>query len=201
MAPPIFPALPGIAFPLPRRPLWDTNRAEAVSGKRTRSTNRTYPTYAFEVSFGDTGFLRSGPAYLEYQQLAGFINKMAGGFGLFLYAYPDDSVATQQSFGTGDGSSTAFQLTRTFGGFTEPIMCPALPIPTVRVNGIATSAYTINSYGLITFNVAPAGGASLDWTGTFYWPCRFDEDTAEFSNIMLNLYELRSLKFSSEKLP
>jgi hypothetical protein len=198
---PVFPALPGIAYPLPRRTIWNSNVAESVSGKRIGTTLRTYPTYGFEVSFADTGFLRSGPAYLEWQQLAGFINKMAGRYGLFLYSYPDDSIATQQPLAFGDGSSTTFQLVRTLGGFTEPIMCPQIPLTTVRVNGVATTAYTLDNYGKLTFNVAPAGGAAIDWTGRFYWPCRFDQDTTDFSNIMLNLYELKSLRFSSEKLP
>lgn len=199
MAPPIFPALPGIAYPLPRRAIWDKNSADAVSGKRIRSSNRSYPTYGFEVSFADPGFLRSGAAYLEYQQLAGFFNSLAGGVGLFQYLYPDDSVATQQVFGAGNGSTMAFQLTRTFGGFTEPVFLVA--ISQIRLNGIATTGYTVDSYGKVTFGAPPAGGVILDWSGTFYWPCRFDEDTVDFSNIMLNLYELRSLKFSSEKLP
>jgi len=196
---PILPALPGVAFPLPRRPIWDTNKADAVSGKRIRSANRTYPTYSFELSFAGDGFLRSGAAYLEMQQLAGFFNSMAGGVGLFRYLDPNDNVVTQNVFGTGDGSSMAFQLARTFGGFTEPIFCPS--ISQVRINGVATTGYTVDNYGKITFGAPIGAGAQVDWTGFFYFPCRFDDDSVEFSNIMLNLYELKSLKFSSEKLP
>jgi hypothetical protein len=41
----------------------------------------------------------------------------------------------------------------------------------------------------------------LTWSGTYYWPCRFDDDTTELSKFLVNIYECKALKFSTEKLP
>jgi len=197
---PIFPALPGLAFPVTRRTLWDTIKNDSLSGKRVRFSNRSYPTYAYEVSFGDTGFLRSSAAFPEWQQLQGFVNRLVGGTALFLYDDVTDDAATAQPFGTGDGASTTFQLVRTLGGFTEPVFFPNV-ITGVTVDGVATGGFSLTSYGAIVFPSPPNAGAALAWSGTFYWGCRMDEDDHIFSNIMLNLFELKSLRFSTEKLP
>jgi len=197
MAPPTFPSLPGITFPVKRTPQWSGAQNDSLSGKRVRTSYYSYPKWLYEVQFN---FLRTAAAYLEWQQLAGFINQMNGQAGLFLYNDPNDNTASVQTFGTGDGSSTTFQLVRTLGSFIEPVFFPDTPIPTVRVNAVATGAYTVSTTGQIVFTVAPPNGATLDWTGTFKWGCRFDMDEFEFANFATQLFEMRSLKFSSEKL-
>jgi hypothetical protein len=198
MAPPVFPSVPGITFPVKRFPHWTGTRHDALSGKRVRTTYMTYPTYDYEVGFS---FLRTAAAFTEWQTMVGFINQLNGSQGLFLYNDVDDNTATQASFGTGDGVTTGFQLTRPLGGFTEPVFFPDTPIPTVRVGGSATSAYTVGTLGVINFTSAPALGAALDWTGTFKWPCRLDLDQFGLEKFASGLYELKVLKFSTEKLP
>ena len=197
---PVFPSLPGIAYPVPRKTIWDTVKNDALSGKRVRFSNRSYPIYQYELIFGDTGFLRSSAAFPEWQALTGFVNQLVGGVGLFLYNDPTDNLATAQPFGIGDGASTTFQLVRTLGGFTEPVFFPNV-ITGVTVDGVATGGFSLTSYGAIVFPSPPNAGAALAWSGTFYWGCRMDEDDHIFSNIMLNLFELKSLKFSTEKMP
>lgn len=200
MAVPVFPSLPGLAYPVPRKTIWDTIKNDALSGKRVRFSNRSYPTYQYELIFGDTGFLRSSAAFPEWQALQGFVNQLIGGVGVFLYNDPTDNIAAAQQFGTGDGASLSFQLTRALGGFTEPVFFPNV-INYVKVDGVTVGGYSIGNYGSIMFPSAPNGGAVLTWDGTFRWGCRMDEDETAFSNIMLNLFELRSLKFSTEKFP
>lgn len=202
----IFPSLPGITFPVSRTAIWDTVRNDALSGKRVRFQNRSYPTYSWDVPFN--GFLRSGAAFQEWQKLQDFLNNLYGGLGLFLYTDSNDNAATAQNFGTGDNVTTTFQLVRQLPGgtFVEPVFFPNT-LTQVTVGGTPTSSYVINPYGTITFNSVPAGGAVLAWTGTFYWGCRIDEDQTQFANTTAAsaggggaLFELRSLKFSSEKL-
>lgn len=201
MSVPVFPSLPGITFPVKQSIKWSGNQQDALSGKRTRTSFMTYPTYAFEVTFN---FLRSAATYAEWQQLAAFINSLAGGTGLFAYQNPNDYVATAQSFGQGDGVTQNFQLTRSLGGFVEPVFLPDLTaglVTQVSVAGTPTTAYTVSATGVIQFTSAPANGAALAWTGTFKWPCRLDGDLFDFSNFMSQLFEMKVLKFSSEKLP
>jgi hypothetical protein len=59
--------------------------------------------------------------------------------------------------------------------------------------------YTLGTQGLITFSTPPSGGSSVLWTGTFNWLCRFDDDSMDFSKFMNNLWEVKSLKFTTIK--
>jgi hypothetical protein len=91
-------------------------------------------------------------------------------------------------------------LVRALGGFAEPVFL-LNGNPTIDVAGTPTTAFTVDAYGRVTFTTAPASGALLTWSGAFYWPVRFDDDTTEFSQFVFNLYEVKALKFTSEKLP
>ena len=51
----------------------------------------------------------------------GFFLQMQGQFGTFLYADPTDSAATNATFATGDGATTAFTFSRFMGAFLEPV--------------------------------------------------------------------------------
>jgi hypothetical protein len=188
-------------FPVKRIPEWSTVKQDALSGKRVRAQNFSYPIWHWEVGFD---FLRSAAAYEEFQQLADLINAVTGGTGLFLYNEPTDNAATAQQFAIADGSSVSYQLVRSLfsGGLAspEPVFFPNV-ITDVKVNGVPTSAYTVSPYGQIVFATPPNAGNILTWDGTFYWGCRFDDDQFAFSNFMLSLWDMKQLKFSSEKLP
>ena len=51
--------------------------------------------------------------------------------------------------------------------------------PLIYIGGVASgpSNWSIDSNGIITFNSAPALGSVLTWSGSFYFRCRFDEDS------------------------
>jgi hypothetical protein len=51
----------------------------------------------------------------------GFFLQLQGQFGTFLYTDPDDNTVTGQAFATGDGTTTAFTIERSLGGFLEPV--------------------------------------------------------------------------------
>jgi hypothetical protein len=188
----------GITYPRKRTINWSGTRQVSLSGKKTRTSFQSYPTYSYEIPFS---FLRSDAANLEWQTFTGFINSLQVGSGLFLYSDPDDNSANAQNFGDGDGVTTTFQLVRTLGGFTEPVFFPVQPIPTVAVAGVPTAAYTVSPIGQIIFDAPPANATALTWTGAFYWGCRLDDDAIDFDKFMTTIYELKAFKFSTEKLP
>jgi uncharacterized protein (TIGR02217 family) len=197
---PIFPSLPGITYPVKRSPTWSAVKNDALSGKRVRYSLFTYPIYAYEVPFS---FLRSDTINLEWQTLVGFINSLAGAVQMFGFTDPDDNAVSNQRFGTGDGSTLGpFQLVRALGSFVEPVFL-LNGAPTVQVAGVTSSAYTVDGYGRVTFTAgnAPANGAALTWSGSYFMACRLDDDVTDFSKFMVTLWEVKSLKFSSEKLP
>jgi uncharacterized protein (TIGR02217 family) len=197
-----FPSLAGITWPVKRSAQWNTEKEDAISGARTRYQYFSYPRYAYELSFN---FLRSDAANLEWQELAGFYNQTQGPTSLFGFVDINDNTQndsdTAQAFGTGDGVSTAFQLVRALGSFVEPVFLPDAN-PSIYDNDVLVdpSGYTVGATGVVTFTAPPANSDVLSWTGTFRWPCRFDDDSADFSNFMSLYFDAKSVKFSTEKV-
>src|SRR5579885_791888 len=119
---PTFPTLPGIAFPVTRTTRWASLRQKAISGRETFQPLWQYPVRDYEVSFA---LLRADAARQEYQLLLGFWNAvMATPGGLFRWNDPEDNAVANEPTGTGDGTTTAFQLVRAQGGFVEPVLAP-----------------------------------------------------------------------------
>jgi hypothetical protein len=196
----VLPDLPGLTYPRKRSPNWSAVKQDALSGKRTRYSLFSYPTYSYEIPLS---YLKTDAVTLQWQTLMAFINSLSGAVGLFGYSDPMDSSVTNQGFGTGDGTTLGpFQLVRSLGGFTEPVFL-LNGAPTIEVASTPNTQWTVDQYGNVTFNSghAPASGAALTWGGSYYWPCRLDDDTTEFSQFVSNLFEVKALKFSTEKLP
>lgn len=188
----VFPSLPGLSWSVIKTPEWSTTVHKAVSGKELRGSLRAYPVYLFTLSYE---FLRQQAAFPEIQSLLGFFNARQGAFDNFLYTDPNDYTVTNENIGTGNGSTTGFQLTRSQGGFIEPVM-NLNGNPTVKVNGVTKTLggdYTISSTGFITFSAPPPNTHQVVWTGSYYYRCRFDEDMNDFENFMNQLWTLKKL--------
>jgi uncharacterized protein (TIGR02217 family) len=198
MALAVFSPPPGIAWPVKRRPTWKTTRLPALSGAETTQRPWSYPRRQYELPFE---FLRKSLAELQYMEA--FYNSVGGSAGAWLYDDPIDRAVVDQSFGTGDAVTRAFGLVRTQTGgaasFTEPVFAPNA-ITNIKVNGVATAAYVLGTTGLITFTVAPAAAATITWTGTYRWICRFDDDNLEFSQSDTEYFDLAKLSFTTLKL-
>ena len=198
---PVLPALPLITYPAKMGLTWSGVKQDALSGKRVRYSLFSYPTRSYDIPISG---LRTAATFAEWQDLVGFINSVAGTVGLFGYTDPNDNSVTAQEFGSGDGSTKGpFQLVRTLGGFTEPVFL-LNGAPEIYVNSVLktlTTDYTLDNYGNVTFTAAPGNGLALTWTGSWYVGCRFDDDVTDFELFVSNIFAVKSLKFSSEKLP
>lgn len=91
--------------------------------------------------------------------------------------------ATDQALGIGDGTTRAYQLTKTYsrGGrtYVRDISLPVTDTLLIANAGTPTSAYSVTRPGgLVTFDVAPANGHALTWGGLFDVPVRFESDDA-----------------------
>jgi uncharacterized protein (TIGR02217 family) len=201
MSPPLFPALPGITYPVKKTPNWSTDVQPSVSGKITTLQRWSYPKYLIEVGYE---FLRMDTAWREYQDLLAFFNLCAGQAKLFRFNDVDDHAVTAQGIGTGDGTTVAFQLARAIGGalysWVDPVFWPTAW--SIYVDGVLVDPanYSITQTGLVTFNAAPDVGQAVTWTGTYDWLVRFSDDSATFEQFAYNLFELKKLSFSSEKI-
>lgn len=190
----IFPVLAGMAWNVTRTPSFNTITHRSASGREARSALQAFPLWTFGLSFE---VLRAAVAFSELQTLGGFFLARQGQYDSFLYSDPTDNSVTAQSIGTGDGTTTKFQLVRAWGSFVEPVM-NVNGAAVIKVNGVVktlTTDYTIDAAGMVTFVVAPASSATITWTGAYYYRVRFTQDTAEFNQFMKDLWELKKLEF------
>lgn len=193
----VLPTLSGLKWDIVNAPGFHTKVQRAVSGRELRAAFMDYPLWAFKLAYE---VLQSGAAGANLPTLLGFFLSRKGSFDSFLYDNPADNAVTAMSFGTGNGSTTAFQLTRAIGagGFTfvEPVQ-NVNGAPSIYVAGVlktVTTHYTISSTGLVTFVTAPTAGQALTWTGGFYYRCRFLNDMADFKEFMKDLWSLDKLE-------
>lgn len=197
----VFPSattLPGMAWPVVKRPLFNSKVQQSVSLREVRAAFAPYPQWRWTIPFS---VLRMNGSNVELQTLLNFFLARQGQFDSFLYDDSADDTATAQVFGTGDGGTVAFQLIRslTVGGFAEPVY-NTNSTPVIKDNGVTKTAgvdYNINGTGLVTFTVAPVAGHLLTWSGTYYWRARFDVDSADFSQFVSQFFELKALSFVS----
>lgn len=190
----VLPTLAGLSWDITAKPEFTTMTHRAMSGYEVRAAFRIYPLWNFSLKYD---ILRDNSANNELKTMLGFFNSRQGSFDSFLFAPPADSSVSLMSFGTGTGSQTVFQMTRSYGGYIEPVN-NLNSAPLIYVAGILktiTTDYTISSTGVITFVVAPANAATLAWTGTYYYRCRFLNDSIDPMQFMQNIYSLSKLDF------
>jgi hypothetical protein len=217
---PIFPYMPGVGFPKGRSVgQWDTTIQAAMSGKETRFANRTQARYKYTLVAKalDSSGANAGLVADSKQILDAFFNATLGGALLFNYWDEDDNTADGVEYGVGDGTSTQFQLGRSVQGWFDYIFAPIISggavyvrpgntslvapysAPVLEDNGalVSSSAYSISQSGLVTFGAAPAAGHALTWSGSYFWPCNFDDDTLDMSKFMGSLWEAKKIAFTT----
>jgi uncharacterized protein (TIGR02217 family) len=193
----VFPTLAGLEYPVVRTPMFKTLVQESSSGKETRAALWSYPRWKWTLSFN---FLRDD-SNNELRTLLGFVLARLGSFDSFLFDDIDDNRATGQALGAGTGTETAFQLVRTLGGFTEPVLAPNV-VSAVYVEGAALAAgsWSVDpATGILTLAAAPSSGAQVTADFTYYWPVRFAADSNDFAKFMNRLWEQKKLEFESLK--
>jgi uncharacterized protein (TIGR02217 family) len=85
------------------------------------------------------------------------------------------------------------------GGFQEPIVAPNI-VSAVYLDGITQSpaSYGVDpNTGLVTFETAPGSGLIITADFSYYFRCRFVDDSYAFENFMFQLWQLKKLTFIS----
>ena len=179
-----------IVFTLPTNPngaaiwpfIWYPNYNTIIQGSinfvgENRISTTQYPIWTAEI---DLAYVRDDVVNSALEAFLGLFMQMRGQADSFLFSHPDPkfNTVTQNSFGIGDGTAVVFQITRTFGGGIDLVQ-NFNGTPLIYIGGVASgpSNWSIDSNGIITFNSAPALGSVLTWSGSFYFRCRFDEDS------------------------
>jgi uncharacterized protein (TIGR02217 family) len=200
----IFPTLPGLAWSVTKTPTFQTRIQRAASGRELRALDYPYPLWQFALVYD---FLRDDPAagYDELRTLLGFFMLCQGAFRPFLFEDPSDRQVTGQPIGVGNASTAVFQLQRTIGaklpggGFFEPVSAPNI-VSAVYFDGITQNpaSYSLDpDRGLLTFATAPGSGLIITTDFTYFFRCRFTDDSYEFENFMYRLWQLKKMTFIS----
>lgn len=183
----VFPSLVGISWPVTVSPLWNAQVQRTLSGRVVAATYQQYPLYKFAVKFS---YLPAA----DFNTLLAFFNAQQGNVVPFWFdAGTGQDAVTAQGIGTGNGTQTAFQLLRSYGGFSEPIAA-AFGTTHAYVNGTAqTATFNSPSNGYVTFATAPASGTAVTWTGNYYFQVRFAKGSADIDQFMSQLYRTKTV--------
>jgi hypothetical protein len=199
-APPVFPTLVGQGWSVHKKPLFSTLVASHVSGREVRDVLYQNPIWQFDLTFdalGSDAASYPGAGAQSLQSLMGFYLQCQGQCGAFLYTDPTDNAVVNQVFAAGDGATTTFTLSRSLGGFLEPVGW-VTKVSQVTVGGaIQSSGWSLNAPNSLAFVTAPAGGALIGASFSYAFQCRFEDDAVDFEQFMQNLWRVESLKFRS----
>ena len=103
-----------------------------------------------------------------------------------------------QTIGQGDGTTTQFALTKTYGSSFAPyaraITKPVAGTVRLAVAHAETSAFTVDATsGLVTFASAPVTGAAITAGFRFDVPVRFDTDFLEIDHSAFDAGEIPNI--------
>lgn len=191
--PDIFPLLPGQMFVASKGPAWSTNVKRTKSRREFRNGEWAYPEWRFKVSYE---VLREKPGMYEFQRLMAFFNKRKGKLGEFYYYDPTDHTCTDEFIGFGDGMNVTYQLVRRLSDWEEPVFA-VYGDPILKINGIATTDFTLNDFGVVVFDDPPSSGQTVTWTGEFMYWCRFDQDDLSAMQMSQRMWSQDGLSFIS----
>lgn len=166
---------PKIAYGATGGPEFNTTIAKMQGGAEQRNINWPKPLGSWDISTG-----LKNKADLDILK-AFFLNRFGKAYG-FRFKDWTDYQGVGQSLGSGNGTKTQFQLTKTYssGGYSyvHDIKKPVSGTVAIYLNSVLqSSGYTLNlTTGIVTFSVAPANGVAVSADYEFDVPVRFDTD-------------------------
>lgn len=204
----VYPAsLPGLTFDNTRSPNYNTGVQPALSGKESRLAYQLYPIMEFELQYEFlTGASQTSS---DIRALLGLFMAMKAQADTFVFNDPEFNTVAAMNFGTGDAVTAVFQLTATYqntGGPGGPEIIQNLNgAPQIFVSGTLQTlgtAYTLGATGIVTFlgGHIPAAAAPITWTGSFFYRCRFTDDSMKVSQFVNKFWENKQVTIRQVKL-
>jgi hypothetical protein len=216
---PVFPALIPQGFPVKKIPLFAATEHKSVTGRMYQSARQVYPNWQFELQFGEESWLREqtqnispyapNAPHVELEAISQLFLTCYGAYGEFYFDDLEDDSRMSQAVATGDGVTTVFRIYRTWGSGplarVEPVGGVNLgQMITVYLNGtpLSSSLWTVTndlSGSHVNFTTAPSAGVAIAMDFSFYYRCRFTDDSQNYEQFLYNLWQLKSCKFQSCK--
>lgn len=204
----VYPQLIGLTPKIVKSLKQSTGTGVGSSGREVRVGYWATPQFEWELTYdilADNGAF-TGSTSSDIRTLMGFFLTVQGGLQPFYFRDPDDNTVTKQALGVGDGVTTIFPFVRTFGlgSFeeTENVGGVELDKPlTIYVDNVAqTTGYSISTLtpvnNYIQFTTPPAVGAVITASFSFWYLCRFKDDSYSFNKVYNNLWEAKVTLFS-----
>jgi uncharacterized protein (TIGR02217 family) len=180
-------------------PLFKTTILVAASGDEQRIIEWDAARGEWDIGYGinDTSDLAA---------VIALFRAVRGKAYAFRFRDWSDYTATTEAFGTGDGTTTDFQLKKTYSSyddtptlvrsFVREIKMPRTTPITIYDNAVAVSAanYDLETGGIISFDTPPTAAHALTWTGEFDVAVRFDIDKLPVSMTMDTFGSIRGIR-------
>lgn len=188
----LFPEL-RIGYDLTRKPMFNTKIMTSVNGRELRASYQAVPKYEFSLNLPGLEE-RKG----ELQAIEDFFIARRGAFDSFLFKMPWDNEYDCTFIG--DGITTSFQLykgqlplgnTETFET-EDPLMWDedlGKRMWTDLEARMWDMQYGVSKNGVLTLPVPLAAGDKVTVKGTFYYRCRFSDDSQAFTLFSYRLWK------------
>jgi uncharacterized protein (TIGR02217 family) len=150
-------------------PGFSTTILTSAGGREARNAGWAEARTSYDVGPG----LRSEA---DIGVLLAFFRARMGAARGFRLRDPFDFAAAGEVVGVGDGVARRFALVKSYGAAERRITRPVAGSVVVAVDGIATSAFSVEAGGWVVLDVAPAVRAVVTAGFTFDVPVRFAED-------------------------
>lgn len=161
------------------RPRYSTDVITTDGGHDIRNSRWAYPLHQFEFTV-EPGSREGDDALAEFEEM---YHVCGGQYGAFRFHYWRDVPVVGQTIGFGDGSTTEFQLVRSYirGALTRDrkITRPVSGTVVIYVEGVETAAAVDHSTGLVTISPAPAASTLVTADFEHDVPVRFADDEVE----------------------
>jgi len=178
-----------------------TQIVELASGDEERNASWANSRRRYDAAYGvrRADDLATVVAFFEARsgRLYGFRWKDWGDYKSCLPS--QTPAATDQAIGTGDGTTTAFQLVKAYTSGSQTwmrmITKPVAGTVTVALGGaVQNTGWSVDTTtGLITFTTAPANGAAITAGFEFDVPVRFDTDQLDVTHDIERLGSITSI--------
>lgn len=191
---------PGISYGAVGGPSYQTTIVQFQNGRECRNQQWATGLCVWDISHGVK-------TQEEVDQLVAFFRSVKGRAFGFRFKDWSDFQATTTLIGTGDGTTSVFQLVKNYvtyasdgttvvGSEARPIFKPISGTASVWVDGVFDNNHSIDyTTGLVTFSSGhiPASGKAITATFQFDTPVRFDTDQMKVTLEDWNAYSWGSI--------